>query len=42
MSLSNMYNIVDVKTTDNNNFFLKNNNYLFKSFIFNIKCTTII
>ena len=33
-------NTVYVKTTDNSNFFLSNN-YLFKSFIFNNKCTNL-
>ena len=39
MGLSNMCNIAHVKTTNNSNFFLESNNYLFKRFIFNIKCT---
>jgi len=38
--LSNICDIVHVKTINSSNFFLKNNNYLFKSFIFNIKCTS--
>jgi len=33
-SLSDLCNIAYVKTTNSSNFFLKNNNYLFKSFIF--------
>ena len=40
MSLSNMCNIAHVKISNSGNFFLKNNNYLFKSFIFNIKYTS--
>jgi len=39
MSLSNICNIVHVKTTKSNNFLLKNNNYLLKSYIFYIKYT---
>ena len=38
-SLSKICNIAHVKTTNNSDFFLKNNNYEFRSFIFNIKCT---
>ncbi|RHN44481.1 hypothetical protein MtrunA17_Chr7g0219901 [Medicago truncatula] len=35
-----MCNIAHVKTTNSSSFFLENYNYLFKSFIFNIKCTS--
>jgi len=41
MSSFYMRNIARVKTTnDSSDLFLKNNNYLFKYFIFNIKCTS--
>jgi len=32
--LSNMCNVAHVKTTSSSNFYLENNNYLFKRFIF--------
>jgi hypothetical protein len=38
--LSNMCNIAHVKVIKSSKYLMKNNNYLLKNYIFNIKCTS--